>query len=77
MREATEPRTSRQITEMWAADRGLAANEATYTILRKRIGACIKSCVNQGLVEDRGWTKDHGANGPYKLGSVRNSVSFL
>lgn len=66
-REATAPLTSRQITEAWAADRGLAADEATYAILRKRIGACIKGCVNQGLIEDVGWTKDHDENGPYKL----------
>ena len=66
-REAKEPITSRQITEMWAADRGLAADEATYVILRKRIGACIKSCLNQGLIEDCGWTENHDENGPYKL----------
>ena len=71
MREATGPLTSRQITERWAADRGLAADEATLSILRKRIGACIKSCVNQGLIEDCGWTKDHGANGPYKLWALK------
>ncbi|SHI91844.1 hypothetical protein SAMN04488012_103312 [Palleronia salina] len=72
IREATGPVTSRQITEAWAADRGLAADEATYTTLRKRIGACIKGCVQQGLIEDQGWTKDHGENGPYKLWSLRN-----
>lgn len=67
LREADEPLTSRQIAERWAEDRGLVADEATYSTLRKRIGACIKSCVDQGLVTDRGWTKDHGENGPYKL----------
>lgn len=66
-REASGPITSRQITEAWAEDRGLAVDEATYAILRKRIGACIKGCVNQGLIEDVGWTEDHGENGPYKL----------
>lgn len=66
-REAAAPLTSRQITEMWAADRGLVADEATYAIIRKRIGACIKSCVNDKLIEDVGWTEDHDANGPYKL----------
>lgn len=70
-REATGPLTSRQITEAWAADRGLAADEATYAILRKRIGACIKGCVNQGLIEDVGWTKDHDENGPYKLWKLK------
>ena len=66
-REASEPLTSRQITELWAADRGLSADDATLATLRKRIGACIKSCVGQGLIEERGWTTDHGENGPYKL----------
>lgn len=70
-REAAGPITSRDITEMWAADRGLAADEATYAILRKRIGACIKSCVVQGLIEDQGWTTDHGENGPYKLWALK------
>jgi hypothetical protein len=67
LREASEPMTSRQITELWAADRGLAADEATLNTLRKRIGACIKTCKEQGLIEACGQTTDHGANGPYKL----------
>ena len=73
-REATEPLTSRQITEMWAADRGLAADEATLNTLRKRIGACIKTCVNQGLIEERGWTDDHDPNGPYKLWVLKGQL---
>lgn len=67
MREATSPLTSRQITEAWAADRGLSADNATLNTLRKRIGACIKTCVNQGLVECVGQTTDHDGYGPYKL----------
>lgn len=70
-REAKTPITSRDITELWAVDRGLAADEATYAILRKRIGACIKSCHGQGLIEDMGWTEDHGENGPYKLWALK------
>ena len=66
-READGPLTSRQITEMWCADRGLKADETTLNTIRKRIGACIKSCVGQGLIEDQGWTEKHDANGPYKL----------
>lgn len=54
LREADGPLTSRQITEAWCTDRGLEADEATLTTLRKRIGACIKGCVERGLVEDRG-----------------------
>lgn len=72
-REAPGPLTSRQITEAWAEDRGLTADEATYAILRKRIGACIKGCMTQGLIEDVGWTKDHDQNGPYKMWKLKGS----
>lgn len=71
LREATKPMTSRQITELWAKDRGLNADEATLSIIRKRVGACIKVCVNQGLVVSTGQTTDHGAFGPYKLWSLK------
>ena len=70
-REASAPLTSRQITEAWAQDRGLSADEATYAILRKRIGSCIKGCVSQGLIECVGQSKDHDQNGPYKLWKLR------
>jgi len=66
LREASGPLTSRDITEMWAADRGLQADEATLTTLRKRIGACITTLLHKGLVRDCGWTEDHGESGPYK-----------
>jgi hypothetical protein len=71
LREAAVPMTSRQITELWVRDRGLNADEATLTTIRKRIGACIKVCVNQGLVECVGQTADHDANGPYKLWKLK------
>jgi hypothetical protein len=71
LREATAPMTSRQITEMWARNRGLKADDATLSILRKRVGACIKGCVNQGIVVSTGQTTDHGAFGPYKLWQLK------
>lgn len=70
-REATEPLTSRQIAEMWLQDRGLVADEATTTTIRKRVGACIKTCVNQGLVEECGLTTEHDMYGPYKLWKLK------
>lgn len=73
-REATEPLTSRRVTEMWLADRGLIADEATYTTIRKRIGAAIKTCVGQGLIEECGWTTDHDERGPYKLWRLVSGV---
>jgi hypothetical protein len=75
LREATSPMTSRCITELWVRDRGLNADEATVTTIRKRIGACIKTCVVQELVECAGETTDHGAFGPYKLWQLRKIVS--
>ncbi len=71
LREATVPMTSRQITELWVKDRGLNADETTLTTIRKRIGACIKTSVEQGLIESTGQTTDHGAFGPYKLWRLR------
>lgn len=76
-REATEPLTSRDITIRWAEDRGLVADEATYATLRKRVGACIKSCVNQGLIENVGWSTTHDANGPYKLWRLKSEPPTL
>lgn len=72
-REAVEPLTSRMIADRWLADRGLVADDATCTIVRKRIGAAIKVCVNQGLIEEVGWTTDHDAFGPYKLWKLKGS----
>ena len=74
-RVATEPLTSRQLAEMWVADRGLNADEATFVTIRKRIGACIKTCVAQGLVVEVGMTSDHDANGPYKLWVLKRGLS--
>ena len=71
LREATAPMTSRQLTERWAADRGLVADEATITTIRKRIGACIKTCVQQDLIAECGWTDDHDEFGPYKLWQLK------
>jgi hypothetical protein len=71
LREATTPLTSRQITEAWIADRGMVADDATTVTIRKRIGACIKACVSQGLIEDCGWSDDHDAHGPYKLWQLK------
>ncbi len=70
LRESDGPMTSRQLTELWVADRGLRADEATLNAIRKRIGACLKGCREQALIEDVGMTTDHDANGPYKLWQI-------
>lgn len=71
LREASEPLTSRQITEAWIKDRGLQPDEATFVILRKRVGACLKTCEKDGLAEGAGQTENHDAWGPYKLWKIK------
>ena len=44
--------TSREIAEEWIAARGLHADEATYVILRKRVGACLIGLRAAGLVRN-------------------------
>jgi len=56
---------------MWEAERGLVADETTYATIKKRIGAAIKTCVGQGLVEECGWTEDHDAFGHHKLWELK------
>jgi hypothetical protein len=71
LRETSAAMTSREITELWLQDRGLHADEATVTTIRKRIGACVATCVRQGLIECTGQTDDHDAFGPYKLWKLK------
>lgn len=61
LREAAAPLSSRQITEAWIKDRRLQPDEATFVILRKRVGACLQTCKTQGMIEEV------GTDGEYKL----------
>lgn len=61
LREAAAPLSSRTITEAWIEDRGLQPDEATFVILRKRVGACLQTAKGQGMIEDA------GTDGEYKL----------
>lgn len=70
LREASEPLTSRDITAAWIEDRGLQPDEPTFVILRKRIGACLKTCEKQGLAEGAGQYADDGPTGPLKLWEI-------
>jgi hypothetical protein len=54
LREATAPATSRQITELWIKERGLKADDATFVLIRKRIGACLTALKEDGLAEGVG-----------------------
>ncbi|MEM9233113.1 MAG: hypothetical protein AAGA69_02605 [Pseudomonadota bacterium] len=64
-REATEPLSSRDITEAWIKDRGLQPDESTFVILRKRVGAAINSIKQDGMIEQA------GDDGTYKLWQLK------
>ena len=62
LKEAPEPITSRDITEAWIAARGLRTDDATFVLLRKRVGACLTALRVGGLAtgtelvgEYKGW----------------------
>jgi hypothetical protein len=52
LRDAAEPVTSRDITQAWIADRGLNADDETFVLLRKRVGACLTAQKVDGLVTE-------------------------
>ena len=54
LRDARAPVTSRDITERWIAERGLNADQPTFVILRKRIGACLTTLQADGLAKGAG-----------------------
>lgn len=54
LREADRPMTSRELAEMWCQDRGLNAKASTVSVLRKRIGATLKTLHNKGVVRQDG-----------------------
>lgn len=68
LREASAPMTSHEITERWAKDCGLQADEEALTEIRNRISVCITNCAKQGLVE---CDKQDGAYSPYKLWKLK------
>lgn len=54
LREASGPLTSRDLADMWCADRGLTAKASTVSMMRKRIGATLKALHHKGLVRQEG-----------------------
>jgi len=64
LREATGPVTSKDITTAWLVARNLRTDDATYVIIRKRIGACLTKLKEQGLIT---WA---GTDGEYKTWGV-------
>jgi hypothetical protein len=54
LRTASGPLTSRQLADMWCADRGLVAKESTVSMMRKRIGATLRVLHVKGVVRQDG-----------------------
>jgi hypothetical protein len=54
LREASGPLTSRQLADAWCADRGLTAKDSTVSMLRKRLGATLKTLHSKGRVRQVG-----------------------
>lgn len=61
LRDATAPITSRQITEVWLTERKLSTDDATFVLIRKRIGACLTALKEDGLAEGVGLIGDYKA----------------
>lgn len=59
--------SSRQITQAWIEDRGLRPDEATFQILRKRVGACLTKNTATGVLESRPAEGENGAIKLYRL----------
>lgn len=67
LKDASAPVTSRDITQAWIADRGLKADDETFVLLRKRVGACVTALKADGLVAEvplpgdyKGWRLNQG-----------------
>lgn len=51
LRDAKGPVTSRDIAEAWITERGLRADNATFAIIRKRIGTCLTKLQIDGVIK--------------------------
>ncbi|MFI4949774.1 MAG: hypothetical protein ACHP7A_01910 [Caulobacterales bacterium] len=54
LRDTEEPVTSRDLTEWWCEERGLRTDDATFVIIRCRIGASLTALQAQGAVRGAG-----------------------
>jgi hypothetical protein len=58
LRDATAPVSTREITDRWCKERGLATDDATWAILRNRMGATLIALRAQGLARSVGKLPD-------------------
>ena len=54
LRDATGPISTRDVTERWCEERGLKTDDATWAILRNRMGSTLIALRAQGLVASAG-----------------------
>jgi len=54
LREASELVTSKHMTERWLAERQLRTDDATWRIIRNRLGACVNNLQLQGIAVGAG-----------------------
>ncbi len=59
LKAAAGPITSRDIAEAWVQDRGLRADDGTVITIRKRVGACLASLRDSGVIEALGTKHEH------------------
>jgi hypothetical protein len=50
--------TTRRLTDGWCAECGVKADDATWAILRNRIGACLTALQHKGLAAGVGTMVD-------------------
>ena len=51
LREAAEPLTSQIIADEYLKDRDMQADHDTYVLIRKRVGACLNTLKNNGVID--------------------------
>jgi hypothetical protein len=54
LRDAHSPITTKMLTDRWCEARGLQTDDATWTIIRNRLGACMTNFKLAGIAEGAG-----------------------
>lgn len=63
LHEAREPATSKGLPEARTAARGLRADDATFVVLRNRVGACLITLRARGIVRNAPWRDGYAGYG--------------
>ncbi len=69
--------SSRNITDAWIKERGLHPDEATFQILRKRVGACLTKHTTKGILVARPAEGSTGAIKLYRLAGTPRQHSLV